>query len=432
MLGSTFNTILHHSLTIIGIAGGGGSSGGGGGGGGSSGGSFSGGGSSGSGGGSDEFSWLAVVINVVVWASVVFIIISSSIAAKRAIDRRRERMKAQLATASSTDPLWSQDQLIAFVTKTFLRHQKDWSAFDVASMKTYMTPDYYHYTELMLAALKLANRQNQVDKITVNSVEIVSFEDYATNALDHFEATIVATVNDIINDTAEQALIHVQTITATQTYKFVRSGDTWLFAGIDQATASQTTYNQALESFAKENKYYYAIDWGWLLLPKRGQLFGTGRFGVSDINNHIIGMYNDTLIQLYTYAPIPGGTQNYVIAQTSVPKEYGDIVVRRKKSGMNFKIKDLNKLSTEWGDFNKKYDVFASNAEQATSFELLNPTFMEKLEAVPFEVNIEVVDNVVYLYADEAESKVTTSAYDAQRYEVMLGLLKDAFKEMRM
>lgn len=99
---------------------------------------------------------------------------------------------------------------------------------------------------------------------------------------------------------------------------------------------------------------------------------------------------------------------------------------------MNFKIKDLNKLSTEWGDFNKKYDVFASNAEQATSFELLNPTFMEKLEAVPFEVNIEVVDNVVYLYADEAESKVTTSAYDAQRYEVMLGLLKDAFKEMRM
>lgn len=426
MFGPITNTIFYHSLTVIGIAGGGGSSGGGGGGG------SSGGGSSGGGSGGGDLTWPEVVLFAIVGSVVLVLAISSGIATRRAIARRRERMRAQLAIASSSDALWSQDQLVEFVTKTFLLHQKDWSAFDVASMKTYMTPDYYHYTELMLAALKLANRQNQVDKITVNSVEIVSFEDYATNALDHFEATIVATVNDIINDTGDNTTVHMQTITATQTYKFVRSKNTWLFAGIDQATASQTTYNQALESFAKENAYYYAIDWGWLLLPRRGQLFGTGRFGTSDINNHIIGMYNETLIQLYTYAPIPGGIKNYVIAQTSVPKSYGDIVVRRKKSGMNFKIKDLNKLSTEWGDFNKLYDVFASDAEQATSFELLNPTFMEKLEAVPFEVNIEVVDNVVYLYADEAESKEMTSAYDAQRYELMLSLLKDAFKEMRM
>ena len=69
--------------------------------------------------------------------------------------------------------------------------------------------------------------------------------------------------------------------------------------------------------------------------------------------------------------------------------------------------------------------MFASGYEQATSFELLNPTYMEQLEALPFEVNIEVVDNVVYLYTDERGS-------DGATYETMLDLLEKAFKEMRL
>ncbi len=52
---------------------------------------------------------------------------------------------------------------------------------------------------------------------------------------------------------------------------------------------------------------------------------------------------------------------------------------------------------------------------------------MEKLEAVPFEVNIEVVDNDVYLYAPE-KAKDT----DATRYDTMLRLLQEAFKQMRL
>jgi len=350
----------------------------------------------------------------------------------RTIKIRREKIRAKLAIASAADPLWSQQGLIDFANTIFLRHQKDWSAFNIESLKQYMTPAYLYHTQLMLAALQGANRQNQVDNINIFSTDIVDVNDSSDNSHDYFGATIVAQVDDIINDTALDKQIHKETLVATQTYKFQRSGETWLFSGIDQSTASALTYNAELEKFAAANKFCYSVDWGWLLLPERGQLFGSGKFGVSDINNHIIGMYNNVLIQLYTYKPNPEATKSYLIAQTTVPKNYGDIVVRRKRFGLDLRIHGLNKLSTEWEDFNKKYDVFASNAEQATSFELLNPLFMEKLEALPFEVNIEVVDNVVYLYADELAKGTVSSQNDTSRYSALLEVLKAAFKEMRM
>ena len=407
--------------SLFGIAGGGGSGGGGGGGGGS-GGSFNG-------------PLGGALFNYILVSFVILIVLVfySTIRSLRAHKVRREKTRLELAVASLADPLWNQQSLIGFANSIFLRHQKDWSAFNVESMKQYMAPAYLSHTQLMLVALQEANRQNQVDNIKILSTEIVDVSDSGDNAQDHFGAVIEAQVDDIINNTALGKQIHKEeALDATQTYKFQRSGDTWLFSGIDQSTASTLTYNAELEKFAAANKFCYSVDWGWLLLPESGQLFGSGEFGSSDINNHIIGMYNNVLIQLYTYKPYTEATKSYLIAQTSVPKSYGDIVVRRRHTGMNFKIRGLNKLSTEWEDFNKKYDVFASNTEQATSFELLNPLFMEKLETLPFEVNIEVVDNVVYLYADEQAKGTTSSQDDASRYGTMLEVLKAAFKEMRM
>jgi len=87
-------------------------------------------------------------------------------------------------------------------------------------------------------------------------------------------------------------------------------------------------------------------------------------------------------------------------------------------------IRGLEKVETEWTQFNDKYEVFASSAEQATSFELLNPTYMEQLEALPFEVSIEVVDNIIYLYTDELTATLEV-------YEAMLDLVNKAFKELR-
>jgi hypothetical protein len=52
-------------------------------------------------------------------------------------------------------------------------------------------------------------------------------------------------------------------------------------------------------------------------------------------------------------------------------------------------------------DFNAKFEVWASSIELATSFELLHPAFIQKLEELPFEVNIEVVDTTLYLYSQK-------------------------------
>ena len=45
-------------------------------------------------------------------------------------------------------------------------------------------------------------------------------------------------------------------------------------------------------------------------------------------------------------------------------------------------------------------------------------------QALPFEVSIEVVDNVIYLYTDELTATL-------EIYEAMLDLVNKAFKELR-
>jgi hypothetical protein len=183
-----------------------------------------------------------------------------------------------------------------------------------------------------------------------------------------------------------------------------------------------------MATFANERGFYYSEDMGWLFIPERGVLFGGAKFGTSDINNHIVGLYkNQLLVQVYTYIAAPNGTnsKSRVIAQANLPRSYGQIVVRRKKRLQLMGIRGLERIQTEWIEFNGMYEVFASNGEQAASFELLNPTYMEKLAALPFEVNIEVVDNVVYLYADEARTDVAT-------YDTMMQLLNLAFDEMKL
>lgn len=418
-------------IDLFSIAGGGGSSsggGGGGGGGGSSGGGFSGGSSSGgSGGGSDEFDWIAFVIFAVVFVGVWFFIFRAGRMAAKALKERRARLKAELIAAAAKDKIWEPDTLVTHARDTFLRYQKDWSKFDLDAMKKYMTPEYYRYNLLMMGALKLAARQNDVQSPVVLSAEVMNFNDSPDDTQDSLVVTMSVFVVDVLNDTSDKTQLFKQNLSTTEYYKFKRSKSKWLFAGIDQATANPAMMNAALKDFADQHKFFYSLDWGHLLLPRRGQLFAKGSFGVSDINNHIIGLHKDTIIQIYTYVPNPAkATISYLISQVSVPKSYGNIVVRRKQGIFAGGTKGLRRIEMEWGDFNKTYEVFASDSELATSFELLNPKFMEQLQALPFEINIEVVDNIVYLYSPEM------GTLRPEHYETMLTILRAAFKEMRM
>lgn len=345
--------------------------------------------------------------------------------------KQSKLVAGKLKTAAAADSAWDEKTLTDFAKQIFVRYQDDWSQFKTESMRTYMTPQYHYHAALLMYALRLLGRQNIMSSVEIQEALITNAHDATDNTQDTFTIGITAKAHDqLIEITTSQSLF-ADDGTFTEYWTFQRSGTTWLLSSITQATASAAAQNAEIQAFADANKFYYSADMGWLFLPKRGQLFGKGKFGTSDINNHVIGMWNEQLLmQFYsfveTYKPNSSSSKSMLVGQVNIPKNYGQIIVRRKKAlGLFSKPRGLEEVKTEWIEFNGKYEVFAAAPEQATSFELLNPTYMEKLAALPFEVNIEVVDNVIYLYSPEAKT-------DASHYATMLDLVYDAFREMRL
>ncbi|MCC7289577.1 DUF3137 domain-containing protein [bacterium] len=334
-----------------------------------------------------------------------------------------KQVVAKLQAAASKDTAWDEQKLRAMVQYVFDMYQADWSSFNLARMQTYTTPEYFAHMRLVLTALKAMGRQNDVQKPKLISQAIVDLTDDNNNQLDIFRVGISAQANDKLIDLLDNnKTIYTDSSSWSETWEFHRNGNGWLLANIYQSTASQDSRTTALTEFAQQNQFFYNEDFGWLLLPKRGQLFSEADFMRSDVNNHVIGLYRNVLVEFYSYRPAKGSSEYYVIAQAVLPKSYGNIVVRRKNGRWQGKIKGLNALSTEANAFNKMYDIFADNVEQVTAFELLHPLYMEKLIALQYEVNIEVVDNMLYLYSTDA----------GMSYESMLELLKAAFAEMKM
>lgn len=339
-------------------------------------------------------------------------------------------VKAALQRAALNDSAWDEAKLVEFSRRTFMKYQADWSSFNIGSIAKYTTADYAIFSSLLLRTLKDIDRVDQMEDVEIISSEIVNLNDSDDDSQDRFTVAFVARANDKLVEATSGNVLFTDKSDFTEYWDFERSGNTWLLAGITQNTMDLSTLNQQLAQFANQNKYFFNPDMGWLLIPKRGQLFGGAKFGTSDLNNHIIGLYNDKIIiQLYSYVENPNvNSKPYTIAQATLTgKQYGEIVVRRRGGFRLFGggIKGLEKVETEWPDFNKKYEVYATSYEQATSFELLNPSYMERLEALGYEVNIEVVDNVIYLYAPEIDTSVEV-------YQSMLDVLYEAFREMRL
>lgn len=338
--------------------------------------------------------------------------------------KQSKRVKEELTAAAADDAAWSEEKLIEHTKQVFLQYQKDWSARNAKAMQGYLTPYYYNHASLLVYILQLMGRQDNVQDPIVSDVVIVGANNDTNDNNDTYTAGITAKASDQLIEASTGEKIFVDNNAFTEYWTFQRSGNTWLLAGISQATADPFALNSQLRSLAQQHGYYYSLDMGWLFIPRRGQLFGEAKFGVSDINNHIVGLYNNQLlVQVYSYSKMQQA-KPYIIAQVNVPKQYGNIVVRHKKALHLLGIKGLEKVETEWTQFNNKYEVYASAPEQVTSFELLNPTYMEQLEALDFEVNIEVVDNVIYLYTDERTATL-------EIYEKMLELTDKAFKELR-
>ncbi|MEK7059467.1 MAG: TIM44-like domain-containing protein [Patescibacteria group bacterium] len=351
--------------------------------------------------------------------------------------RVRKKAKQEITAAASQDPAWNEDALKQHVQDTFAKFQSDWSAFNTENMKSYLTPNYAYHIELMLLALRQRRRRNNVESPELIETYPTDVDDAATNAQDRVTFLVHAKAHDVLieNVDGQEQELFANNNELYEYWHFARSDNGWLLDNITQLTEQKGMERADVRAFAQTNNLYYSLDWGWLLLPRRGQLFGKGKFGTSDINNHVIGVYNKLLIELYTYLPTTKADDTnkaqYVIAQVALPKRYDSIIVEAKSGGLlgnsfgslfGRAPKGYNHLKLEWPDFNKRYSVYATNVEQVTAFELLHPVYMEKLFALPFKVSIEVVDNVVYLYTKDKKAD----------YELMYSILKDAFKEMKL
>lgn len=347
----------------------------------------------------------------------------------------RSVAKNRLAMAASKDKHWDEAYLDKGVRNIYKAYQGDWSNFRLGKCKGYMTERYYNHVELMLSAFQEMHRRNNTIVNSINNVVITNMTDAEDNKQDKFTAGITASLTDQLYDTNSGKLLYEATFDSAERWHFCRSNDSWLLDGITPATATMTVHEQQVQQFATKNGAYYSLDWGRMLLPTRGQLFSHGSLTISDVNNHVIGRLHDTghiysdgiIYQIYTYSEQPAndGGKVYLIGQITVPKYYGNILVRRRKGLLQLGVKGLQELQTEWADFNKKYQLFAENAEQVTSFELLNPKMMELLEAQPFEINLEVIDNAIYYYAPLRN-------ITADNYATMLTILQAAYRELKM
>jgi len=119
-----------------------------------------------------------------------------------------------------------------------------------------------------------------------------------------------------------------------------------------------------------------------------------------------------------------------IVSQINLPKDYGGIIIKPKKTltSRNLKHKKIDgytKFEFEWPDFNKRYEVYATDADKLATFKLLNRAFMSYLYDTDANIAIEVTDNVVYLYWKLQSIPV----FD---YRIMMKILLKACRELKL
>lgn len=408
---------------LFALAGGGGSSsGGGGGGGGSSDWGYY---------GSDSTSSspISLAVSLIFAIIMIGVFIWLHFRAKQLKAEKARQLTASMALARGGDEMWNKELIEKLARDLFPRYQQSWQNFDMLDIRKFTTPEYASHVNLMLLAMKQMHRKNVVSEISLQSVAVIDFEDNPDNRLDRMTVEYTGSARDSLVDTVSDQQIFSKIVQFTEYWHFNRVGNSWILNSISQSTESAEMTYQHMMKFAKANDMYFSPDWGSLLLPVGGELFKHG-FDSTDINNHIIGYWQgDLLVQIYTYSYRPGedAREYHIVGQISLPKTYGGILVERVDERKSKRWKapvGYELVSTEWGDFNQRYKVYATDRNQVVSLELLNPGFMAWLYDQNLRCNIEVIGNSVFF-----SSRVSSNQ---GRYPEMLEILKRSYKELKM
>lgn len=357
------------------------------------------------------------------------------------LGKKFKKADADLAKAEQADSAWNEEKLHAHVTEVFMRYQKDWQARDWSRVNEYMTQRYAYHNYLMMRALREMRRINVIQEPSILKMDTVEVHDSLDDTQDRFSVVIHAQITDILVDESDMSKpLTIDTSPFYETWNFIRSGNTWLLDAIDQTgTVDMSSSSSSLKQFAEQHNLFYSLDWGKLLLPTDGQLLARNGMGWCDINNHLIGIYDTHLVQLYSFTRIAKSrmenNKNYIVAQLNIPKSYGSIIIKPKTkffsteqtftvpnktpSGELYQRHDL-----EWSSFNAKYTVYSTRQDALATFELLNPSFMQFLHDHHPKATIQVVDNIIYIAVPANEQNTD--------YALMLEILGRAHKELKM
>lgn len=337
--------------------------------------------------------------------------------------KKIKKAKEVINNANIQDQVWNENDITKRVSEVFYSFQKDWSDLNIENMRSYLTEDYYKRMVLELNVLRNENRKNLMQNVAIENISIIEAKDDVGEKNDSFIVEIIATANDSLIDIKLNKKLYADNSQFTEYWNFSRDGNIWKLNVIKQATENTKLVEKDIVDFAERNNFYFDPDFGWLMMPHRGVIFNQSNFKNSDINNHVIGYFKGKIVEFYTFI---GNTDskfsnNYFVSQTVLPISYNNILVRRKRKLFNFSPSGLRRIKTESNDFDKKFCLWAHKDDQISSFELLPPDFMEKIYELPFELNIEIVDNFLYFYSKDRSGI---------NHDKMLEILSWAFDEM--
>lgn len=308
------------------------------------------------------------------------------------------------------------------INASFLAFQKAWCEFDIATLERIVTEKFRQQLVLELAVLKNERRENRMSDIKLLQAWVDKSTLPNTTTL---RVTISASANDSLYDIDLEKNLYSDTSKFVEFWNFVKEGENWKLDSIEQATANKNSVNQNIADFASINNFFYNPDFGWLMIPNRGNLFSDASFKTSDINNHVIGVYKNKIVEFYSII-FKKGDPEYFIGQAILPKLYNRIIIERKNTFSLYERipSGLRKIELESIAFNNEFNVYSDNADTMTTFELLHPAFMEYIMGLPYKVNIEVVGNTVYFYT-------TWRDKDGEGYKKLLEILSRAFDEIK-
>ena len=331
---------------------------------------------------------------------------------KHIVAKRKKRVDS-LPMARSEDPLEAR------VTEVFNAFQDGWSNFKVEGIIPYLTDEYYRRIVLELNVLHAMNRQNVMKGCVIHSIAIPT----QPEGMVSFVAQVKAVAQDVLLDTKANSTLYMNSEPFTEYWSFISVGGVWKLDLISQETEASELISDSILQFAKRNGFFFDPDFGSLMLPEKGALFSQATFATADINNHVIGFYRNKIVEFYTYQPQADDsftTPSYVVAQVVLPSQYRDILISRR-GFWSRPPKGMVERTLESPDFTKKFTLYSDPLDQVSSWVLLTPSFMERLTAIPFEINIEVIGNCLYFYTKDSTVE----------YDTLLEVVSWAFDELK-